>query len=206
MLTVYYNENSPNCFKIRVLLNELGVEYEPVRTAFTDLASPDLAEKFPLGKLPAIDDDGVCLSESSAISFYLSEKHKSALIPEDKQSYALMLQAMALESSSILPVIGGNGIFGEKNKPEDKRDQSFIDRLMPQAQKIGQQLNRLLEGKEYFANIFTIADIQIFAPIYKAVKFNVIENPASNLVDWVNRISERESVTKAAEVFAQYQR
>ncbi|MFT5032701.1 MAG: glutathione S-transferase [Bacteroidia bacterium] len=60
------------------LLEELGLEYELqeyLRNPTTMRAPPELKKIHPLGKSPVIDDDGLILSESGAITSYLLEKH-----------------------------------------------------------------------------------------------------------------------------------
>ena len=60
------------------LMEELELEYEVIeylRDAETMLAPPELKSVHPLGKSPVIDDGGLILSESGAITSYLLEKH-----------------------------------------------------------------------------------------------------------------------------------
>jgi hypothetical protein len=60
------------------LMEELELEYEVVeylRDAETMLAPPELKKIHPLGKSPVIDDDGLIISVSGAITSYLLEKH-----------------------------------------------------------------------------------------------------------------------------------
>ncbi len=60
------------------LMEELELEYEVVeylRDAETMLAPPELKKVHPLGKSPVIDDDGLIVTESGAITSYLLEKH-----------------------------------------------------------------------------------------------------------------------------------
>lgn len=58
-------------------LEELGVPYELTeyrRDPKTFLAPPELKKIHPLGKSPVIDDDGLIVAESSAITTYLLQK------------------------------------------------------------------------------------------------------------------------------------
>lgn len=60
------------------LLEEMGLEYELVeyfRNPETMRAPPELKAVHPLGKSPVIDDDGLILTESGAITAYIIEKH-----------------------------------------------------------------------------------------------------------------------------------
>lgn len=59
-------------------LEELGVDYELteyVRIPDTFKAPPELKAVHPLGKSPVIEDNGMVIAESSAITTYLLEKY-----------------------------------------------------------------------------------------------------------------------------------
>ena len=73
MITVHHLNNSRSQ-RILWLLEELGVPYQVKhyqRDATTRLAPPELKQVHPLGKSPVIEDDGVKLAESGAITDYL---------------------------------------------------------------------------------------------------------------------------------------
>ena len=75
MIKFYFNL-SPNPMKVAMLLEELGVSYEPVPV------DPRKGEQFasdylainPNAKVPAIIDDGATVFDSNAILLYLAEK------------------------------------------------------------------------------------------------------------------------------------
>ncbi|MET0428333.1 MAG: glutathione S-transferase family protein, partial [Microvirga sp.] len=89
-MIVYGTGYSPYVRKILVALAEKGVPYEHVPCMFH---APDAAFQAasPLGKIPAIDDDGFKLSESMAINLYLAKKH-GKLQPATPQSEAKAIQ------------------------------------------------------------------------------------------------------------------
>ena len=77
MLTIHHLRIGRSIFCVW-LLEELELEYELVsysRNPETMRAPPELKDIHPLGKSPVIDDDGLVLSESGAITAYLLEKH-----------------------------------------------------------------------------------------------------------------------------------
>ena len=76
-LTLYDYELSGNCYKLRLLMNILGVDYAPVPIDFypgREHKSVEFLEKNPLGQLPVIDDDGFVLRDAQAILVYLASK------------------------------------------------------------------------------------------------------------------------------------
>lgn len=85
-MIVYGTGYSPYVRKILVSLAEKGATYEHVPCMFHD---PDAAFQAasPLGKIPAIDDEGFKLADSSAILWYLECKHPApALVPTDAKA------------------------------------------------------------------------------------------------------------------------
>lgn len=203
MLTYYNCDSSPNCFKTKILLNELGIDYEQRDFQMSELSGPEFSAKFPNSKVPAIEDDGQVIAESGAIALYLTERHGGP-VPKDSKARALMHQAMNFESALLAPVIGGTGIFGELGRPEGERDMARVEKLMPEAQRVAHVLGTVLGDRDYFAGDFSIADIQLYAGTTKAIQYQVFKNPPQNLVDWNARMGARPTVKDAAQHYDGY--
>ena len=75
MIRFYYNA-APNPMKVALLLEELGLGYEPipVDTRKGDQHGADYQEVNPNGKVPAIVDGDVTVFDSNAILLYLADK------------------------------------------------------------------------------------------------------------------------------------
>ena len=93
---------SGNCYKIRLLLSQLGVEYEtrPVDILAGDTKQPAFLQKNPLGQVPVLElADGTCLRESSAILMHLAEG--SALLPACVSHTAMPVRSANSRSASL---------------------------------------------------------------------------------------------------------
>ena len=103
--------NASRSKRIIWLLEELGVDYEIVaykRDAVTNLAPPELKAIHPLGKSPVIEDAGHVITESGAITEYLTEKYgNEELMPaKDTSDYISFKQWMHFaEGSAMLPAL-----------------------------------------------------------------------------------------------------
>lgn len=76
---------SPFVRKVAVIATEKGISWELARGG-PGSTDPEFLAASPLGKIPAIDDDGFTLADSSAIAFYLDAKHpEPKLLPDDPQ-------------------------------------------------------------------------------------------------------------------------
>ncbi len=80
---------SPFVRKVAVVLAEKGVDYTPARGGPGNTDVEFLAVS-PFAKIPAIDDEGFMLADSSAIVHYIEAKYPDpALIPADPQARGL---------------------------------------------------------------------------------------------------------------------
>ena len=76
---------SPFVRKVAVIATEKGVSWDLARGG-PGSTDPEFLTASPLGKIPAIDDDGFTLADSSAIAFYLEAKYPDpCLLPADPQ-------------------------------------------------------------------------------------------------------------------------
>ncbi|MBB4519727.1 glutathione S-transferase [Paraburkholderia fungorum] len=81
MITLYDYELSGNCYKVRLLLNMLGLEYnlEPVEFYPSKAHKSDAFLRVnPLGQLPALTDDDLTLRDAQAILVYLATQYDTS--------------------------------------------------------------------------------------------------------------------------------
>src|SRR5207247_1620684 len=84
MIRFYYGSGSPFSWRVQLVLEEKGLDYEPVLLSFDKGEHKSAAHlaRSPHGKVPALEDDGVTLYESSAIVEYLEERYpREPLLP-----------------------------------------------------------------------------------------------------------------------------
>ncbi|MGE0004310.1 MAG: glutathione S-transferase family protein [Parvibaculaceae bacterium] len=78
MITLYDYELSGNCYKLRLLMNMLGIEHETIPVDFypgREHKSEWFLNINPLGQLPVIVDGGLILRDAQAILVYLACKY-----------------------------------------------------------------------------------------------------------------------------------
>jgi glutathione S-transferase len=77
---------SPFVRKVAVIATEKGISWDLARGG-PGSTDPEFLAASPLGKIPAIDDEGFTLADSSAIAFYLEAKYpEPCLLPADPQT------------------------------------------------------------------------------------------------------------------------
>ncbi|MGK3987109.1 glutathione S-transferase family protein [Sorangium sp. So ce136] len=90
--------------RVRWVLQELGVEFEsvPVNLAAGGHRSPEFLEINPAGKVPALVDGDLVLTESVAIVLYLAEKYPDkGLLPADLQQRAQVYRWLLFAATEL---------------------------------------------------------------------------------------------------------
>jgi glutathione S-transferase len=186
----------PRSRSTRVLwmLEELGVDYEYIKVDLMagEGQTPEFKAIHPGGKVPAIDDNGLVLTESAAILNYLGDKYpERGLVPEagtvERARYDEWSYFALTELEQPLWTVGKHTFVF----PEGKR----VPDILPVAQweflKACNVLSRWLEGKEYaLGDSFTAVDILFAHTLRWAAAFKVPSGSAV-LDSYRDRMSER---------------
>src|SRR5205809_7964076 len=97
-MRLYNSPVSGNCYKVRLLLAHLRLEYEKVDVSVVDRSNRRelLGDLNPGLRVPTVVlDDGRPLAESNAILWYFGDG--TEYVPEDAYERAPTLQCMSLE-------------------------------------------------------------------------------------------------------------
>jgi glutathione S-transferase len=100
---------SPFVRKVRVFLVEKGIDYQlvPVPPFPPANATAEFRRMSPLGKIPALQEGGFTVPDSSVICAYLEKVHpEPALYPADPQEYARALWFEEYADSKMAESIG----------------------------------------------------------------------------------------------------
>lgn len=180
-----YSFPTPNGVKASIMLEEIGLPYEAHKVTLSDadVKSPEFLSLNPNNKIPAIIDphgpDGkpLGLFESGAILIYLAEK-TGKLLGGDPVERIRIIQWLMFQMGGIGPMFGQLGYF-YKFAGADIEDPRPRDRYINEAKRLMRVLDRHLEGREWVANSYSIADIAI-CPWLRALDFY----EAGEVLDW----------------------
>ena len=158
---------TPNGRKIGVALEEMQIPYEAHRVTVNDadVKSPEFLSLNPNNKIPAIiDPDGpggkpLALWESGAILIYLAEK-TGRFHGTDAASRHIVTQWLMWQMGGLGPMLGQLGFFYKfaGSRIEDPRPR---ERYVNEARRLLAVLDGALEGKEWVAGDYSIADMAI---------------------------------------------
>ena len=167
MLTIYGSDLSGPAIKVRLTASFLGVEH---KWQVVNLREGEQKQEWflkinPVGKIPAIDDDGFHLFESNAICKYLCDKHNSPLYPKDVKKRATIEQWIDYVSMHIganfVPIMY-NRIFAKRvGKPVNEKaiveGEEFLKQYFPLIEK------QLSQHKYIVSQEISLADIILLA-------------------------------------------
>jgi glutathione S-transferase len=200
MIKLYDFPMSPRARKVRIALAEKGLQYEKVTVDITkgEQKKPEFLAVNPNGKVPALQDDGTNLYESSIIMEYLNDKYpKPPLLPADPGQRArarVLLHYADNPFDSACAAIVGEVFF----KPKGQADQTAIAKAQQDVTMCFERLERELGNNEYLAGSFSLADISFasWAPLFGPLQIEVPAN-CPRVKAWLTRLSERPSVKAA---------
>ena len=201
MLTLHHLRIGRSIFTVW-LAEELGLDYELKvyhRDPQTMRAQDDLKQIHPLGKSPVIEDDGLVLSESGAITSYLLEKHDSEhkLSPprSDLRAWARYTQWLHYPEGSVFTPLFLRMILLRSGQPHETF-QAFSDgEIARHFQHMSHQLgdNEFILGEQ-----FSGADIGISYVVSMAKRLKALDDyPA--LAAYLERNQQRPAWQRAVE-------
>ncbi|QUM77336.1 glutathione S-transferase [Moritella sp. 24] len=197
--------NKSRSKRIIWLLEELGVDYEIIayqRDSKTFLAPAELKEIHPLGKSPVIEDDGLVITESGAITEYLINKYAAdKLAPKQwSQEYVDYSQWIHFaESSAILPLL--LKMFVEKDGCKTNFMADYAD---IEIAKVISYFNDALADKKYLVSEqLTGADIMMSFIVEILGNNNALAH-FTHLARYNKQLHTHPSLLKAIEIEAKY--
>ncbi len=184
---------SGNCYKIRLLLNQLGIEYERVNIDILNKESrtPEFLKINPNGKTPVLYHEGKYLAESNAILWYLASN--SSFVPNGNYEQALVLQWMFFEQFSHEPNIATSRYWVSILKAEEEyKEQLKVKKKLGYAAL--DVMEKHLKNNTYFvANQYSIADIALYAYTHVAEEGNYDLSGYIQIKEWFKRIENQKN-------------
>lgn len=187
-MLLYDSGVSGNCYKVRLLLAHLGLDYERRELDVVDRSNRKkvLGDLNPGLRVPTIVlDDGRALGESGAILCYLGGG--TQYVPEDPFDRARVLQWMFFEQYSHEPYVAVPRFWLTKGidvEPDVLAERQRVGYLAFDA------LEAHLAGHEFLAGDgYTIADIALYAYTHVAHEggFDLSRYPRINA--WLERVA-----------------
>lgn len=190
-LRLYDYGPSANCYKVRLLLGQLGCAYErvPVDIFDGDTLTEDYGKLNPLRSTPVLRiDDERTLIESNAILVYLADgtAHGGA----DALERAEIVRWLIYEQSDVMPAIGGLRfrLLTGRLSPEDP---DAVRRRKAGEETLSLLDEHLSRSDFLVAGRYTIADIAVYGYTHVAADagYELDRRPA--VAAWIRRVAEQ---------------
>jgi glutathione S-transferase len=200
-LRLYDYFASCNCYKVRLLLAQLGLPYERVAIDIFngETLTDEYAEMNPGRTTPVLEtDDHRCLPESNAILFYLARG--TPYLPDDPFELAEVVRWLVYEQTDVVPTMGG------------LRFRLLVGRLTPSdpdairrkegATEVLRFLDEHLATRDFFVGgRYTIVDIAVYGYSHLAHEAGIDMEPYPNLSAWFERVEQQPGYVEDVEPY-----
>jgi GSH-dependent disulfide-bond oxidoreductase len=207
-----YSLPTPNGVKVSIMLEEIGLPYEPhlVDIMKNESATPEFLSLNLNGKIPAIiDPDGpggrpIGLFESGAILLYLAVKTNKLLPIDPTQRYETIAWVF-FQMAAVGPMFGQVGYFHKfaGREIEDKRP---LERYTAESKRLLKVLETRLQDRPWImGDDYTIADISLLGWVRNLIGFygarDLVEfDSLKKVPDWLERGLARPAVQRGLEI------
>lgn len=196
MITLYHYPDCPYSQKVRVVMAEKDLEYEPVLVDLrkNEQRAPDFLKLNLYGKVPVLIDEDIVIYDSTIINEYLEDEYPAPdLMPEDSAGSArVRLLEDFCDNSFIPPTLI---ILAELARPQAERDNEKVKRFQGEIARVLGHLEAQLEGKSFLVGDFSLADCAFAPRLMILPQLGIEVDPRlHNVVGWVGRLRERPSV------------
>lgn len=191
-MRLYDFELSGNCYKVRLLLGMLGLDYQRVRVDSSrgETQTGAFRTLNPRGQIPVLEDGELRLWDSQAILFYLARRYGppdrpcGPWLPTDAVAEAEVLQWLAVAENELL--------FGLARARSALRFRRPFD--LAQCQSEGKAglavLEDRLQGRDWLVgDCATIADVACYPYVMLAPESGVSLEPYPAVRAWLMRFA-----------------
>jgi glutathione S-transferase len=200
MIKLYTFPPSTNSRKVRIALLEKGLEFERINVDLSkrEQKNPEYLKIHPFGQVPALDDEGFVVYDSTVINEYLEDEYPyPPLMPKDSEGRARARMMEDFRDTHFNPPCVK--IIYEMRKPEGERVADVITTAKADINKCFDRLETELQGKEYLAGAFSLADIAFMANLDLLDRFQIAVDPKyANTTAWIARLKARPSFAASA--------
>jgi GST-like protein len=195
-----YTWTTPNGRKVSIALEELGLPYKAhaIDISKDEQFAPAFLKISPNNRIPAIvdNDNGMSLFESGAILIYLADK-TGKLMPKDGEGRYRVIEWLMWQMGGVGPMLGQVHHFVKYNKGKAPYAE---ERYSKEAARLYGVLDRRLEGREFLAGDYSIADIATWPWISRFEWQEIDLSKFPNVKRWYTAIANRPAVQRGYKV------
>ncbi len=197
MITLYQRTDCPFCWKVRIALAELGVDYQLVETELGE-KHPDIIRLSPTRTVPLFVDKETVIWESSVVLDYLDRRYEPGRIVPDDPDAAVKLRLLQVYSDKVV----GSSIFTLVKEKRSKTEADWNQGVIAESESAWRECEQWLETQltdlPFFGASFSVADCALAARFGVAEAYGVsIQNDTPRLYQWFENVKARDSWSDA---------
>ena len=157
MITLYQRTDCPFCWKVRLGLAEMQINYNSVNLQLGE-KHRDVIRHSPKGSVPVLVDGETVVWESNVILEYLDDKYQQGGLFPGSASQRAKVRLLQSYSDTVIGPALRELVFEKRSKPEQQWDLEKIDQSESAWQDCLRQLSGWLDGKDFFCEKFSAAE------------------------------------------------
>ena len=206
MMTLYNRGDCPFCWKVRLALAELQIEYELVNIKLGE-KHPDVIRYNPKASVPVLVDNETVIWESSAIVEYLDDKYAPNRLFLENAELRARIRLLVSYSDSVIGPALRESVFEKRSKPEGDWDLEKIQQSEDAWRACLRQLSIWLDGEDFFCAKFSAAECALLPrfSIANAYGLSSVVDDFPLVKRWFFQLKQRPSYSQTCpESFSQY--
>jgi len=188
-LTLYSNQGSGNCYKVRLLLHQLGYDLDirEMDVVANECQKPEFLKINPVGKVPTlILDEGMVLTESNAILLHFADE--TQYMPMDHFDKSLTYQWLFWEQYSHETAIAV-ARYSMHYLGQSEKDDPRLPQLWEKGYTALDVMENHLKERDFFVgDRYSIADISLFAYTHVADQGGFDLSNYPHVTAWLDRV------------------
>ena len=207
MIRLFEYPPSSNCQKVRLVLAEKGLPYESVMINLRKNEQKNLQylKINPYGLVPAMEDEGIVMYESTIINEYLEERYpQNSLMPKELGPRVMVRILEDFRDNHLYPAMKVISA-ATRGVPKAEWDRVKIDAAFESIAPLFQRLEEALAGKNYLVGEYSLADIAFTPNLSRQIELGVgLPEKYPRIRAWVDRLMQRPNYKSIAEFVSQH--
>ncbi len=172
------------------MLTELEAEHEQIVVDFFagENATPEYRAINPMGKIPALVDGDIIVTETAAICAYLADKFADkGMCPSlSSNQRGRYYRYLFFPGTTLEPMLTLNQLEGNVVKPQSA-GWGDLERCLATVEVMTPEQDWVLGPQ------FTAADVVYGGTLDSAVQFGLVESPSTKVAEYIGRLKKRDA-------------
>ncbi|HEX4987078.1 MAG TPA: glutathione S-transferase family protein [Burkholderiales bacterium] len=200
MLKLYEHPLSAYAMKVKIALNEKGLDYQAVMPEgmATGSAGGEFAQANPRAEVPTLIDGDVKLFDSTVMLEYIEEKWpRPPLLPAEPAARARLRMIEDVMDTQYEACNWGTFEVLRYRRAQGELAQRLVAFGKSRIEALQSWLDRQLGGRQWFnGEAFGWGDLSVIPYLNRSAGYGYLPPGGSGLAAWFERANQRESVAK----------